>query len=139
MSLKELKKEYLEFLENISDYLRKAKVILNKDCLDYSYEEIETYIKIYYNNYKNSERIGLTYKELSNILYAYFGTAFVNYNGGKWELNDVKTDEAYGTPTIVNWGGKEYPWIRISPYVWKVIIERNGRLTRPVHVVFSKA
>jgi len=128
MNLRELKKEYLFFLENISTYLKRTKEILSKNYLDYSYKEIEVFIEVYVNNYKNPEKIDLSYKELSNILYAYLGTAFVNYQGGKWELNDIKTDEAYGTPTIVNWGGKDYPWSRISPKVWRVIIERDKTL-----------
>ena len=43
-------------------------------------------------------------------------------------MNDVKADQAFGTPTIINWGGKDYPWSRVSPKVWKVIIERDKTL-----------
>ncbi|MAN26758.1 MULTISPECIES: hypothetical protein [Mesonia] len=135
MSLKEFKKNYIEFLENLPKYLKKAKELLKKEYIDYSYDEIEEFIKLYAENYKNPN--GISYYELSNVLYAYLGTAFVNYQGGNWELSEVKTDEAYGTPTIVNWGGKDYPWTRCSPFVWKLIIEENGNLRRPIHRVFA--
>ena len=137
MSLKELKKEYLEFLENVPSYLKKTKELLNKKYLDYSAEEVDFFVNLYLKHYKNPTEINLTYKELTNLLYAYLGTAFVNYNGGKWELNDVKTDEAYGTPTIVNWGGKDYPWSRISPDVWKFIIERDENWQRSIYRIFK--
>lgn len=126
MSLKELKQDYLEFLESTPRYLNKAKELLNKDCLNYTYYEIEEFVKFYADNYKKSD--STSYKELIKILYTYLGTAFVNYQGGNWELNTTKTDKAYGTPTIVNWGGEDYPWSRISPKIWKTIIERDGSL-----------
>lgn len=63
--------------------------------------------------------------EFKNILYAYLGEAFKHWQGGEWSLNTSKSDYAYGTPTIVNWGGKNYPWSRISPHVWRIRLEKG--------------
>ena len=77
MNLRELKKEYLVFLENTPLYLKKSKEIMNKNLLDFSFKEIEAFITIYVKHYENANKINLSYKELSNILYAYLGTVFV--------------------------------------------------------------
>lgn len=127
MGLSQIRKDYISFLENISKNLLLAKILLNKEYLDYSFQEIENFNSIYLSKFKYPESIGFSKTEFTNLFYSYLGTAFINYNGGKWELCTTKTDEAYGTPTIINWGEKDYDWIRISLLIWRTKLE-NGKL-----------
>lgn len=137
-SLKELKNDYMIFQQNVPNYLEQTKVLLKTKNLSYSYEEIEDVFKIFIANYENPTKINLTYEELSNILYAYSGEAFIFHLGGEWALGITKSDEAYGTPTVIKWGGKDYPWSRISPKVWKLRLKRLGIDGVPPQLVFGK-
>jgi len=56
--------------------------------------------------------------------------------GGEWALGTTKSDKAYGTPTIIKWGGKDYPWARISPKIWKNRLERGA--LGPASALFGK-
>ena len=125
-NLKMIKQEYQQFINNIPSYLTKMKSVLNKDKLEYNFDEIEMVFDIYFNHYKAPEQIGLSYNDLELTLYAYMGEAFIFHQGGEWSLNTIKTDKAYGSPTIIKWGGKDYPWSRISPKIWKIRIEKYG-------------
>ncbi len=129
--LKTIKSKYKVFSESISDNLQKAKRLLNVSELTFSYPEVDTIKDIYEQNYKAPEKLNLTYDELSEIFYTYIGEAFMHYNGGNWELSTVKADDAYGTPIVLNWGKDGFDHCRISPYVWKIRIER-GKLREPI-------
>jgi len=135
-SAKELKNEYQYFLNNISKNLDQMENLLSVEKLTFSPNEIEKSYRLYFENYKNPEKIGLSYHELEELIYTYWGEAFMHHKGGEWALNLSKTDKAYGTPTIEKWGGKDYPWSRISPKVWKIRLE-NGILGKP-EKIFGK-
>lgn len=124
-TVKQLKVEYLNFIENIPKYHEKLKQLIGLENLTYSFEEIDRLRLFYEENYKRPDKVGVTYDELVNIFYAYVGEAFMFYHGGSWELSKMKNDEAYGTPIILNWGKDGYPHARISPWVWKTLIERE--------------
>ena len=117
--------EYKVFIENITHYVDRLKAIMDKPSLSYSFEHIDEVQKFYAVNYNSPENFGVTYDELTYSFYAYVGEAFIHHHGGNWELSTFKNDDAFGTPIIVNWGPKDYPWTRISPYVWKTLIERE--------------
>ncbi len=125
-STKELKKEYQEFLENITVNLEKIRITLNIDKITFNEDEVNNSVKLYFKNFIDPKAIGLSEKELENIIDTYWGEAFKYYQGGEWALNLSKKDKAYGTPTIENWGGKDYPWSRISPKVWRTRVQKLG-------------
>ncbi len=129
--LKEIKSKYKVFSENITDNLQKAKRLLSVSELTFSYPEVDKIKDIYEQNYKTPEKLNLSYDELSEVFYTYVGEAFMSYNGGNWELSTVKADDAFGTPIILNWGKDNFDHCSISPYVWKVRIER-GKLREPI-------
>lgn len=137
-SLKELKNDYMIFQQNIPNYLEQIKVLLQTNNLSYSYEEIEVVFKIFIENYETPTKINLSYEELCNILYAYSGEAFIFHLGGEWALGTTKSDKAYGTPTVIKWGGKDYPWSRISPMIWSLRLKRLGIEGVPPQLVFGK-
>jgi hypothetical protein len=122
---KELKAEYTTFIENIPNYLENLKQLMKLENTTYSFTEIDKLRLFYENNYKTPEQLGVAYDELVNLFYAYVGEAFMFYHGGNWELSKMKNDEAYGTPIILNWGNDGEPHGRISPWVWKTLIERG--------------
>lgn len=124
-TLRELKKDYEEFITNIPDYLDKIKLILNVEKLSFDFDEIGRVYDIYRHYFNTPETLQLTYFELEQVLYAYFGEAFKHHQGGEWSLSTTKSDEAYGSPIIINWGGEDYPWSRISPKVWKIRLEKG--------------
>jgi len=120
-SLKELKKEFSEFIQNISFYIEKLNVIL--DCkLTFELVDIDKVQNLFETNFKNPERIGLNSEILNNCFYAYIGEAFIHYNGGNWILSDSKRDRAYGTPIIT---GSRNTNFTTSPYIWKEYIVRD--------------
>ena len=120
-NLKELKNEFLEFIENISFYTEKLNMILG--CkLTFELVDIDKVQNLFENNFKNPERIGLDFEILNNCFYAYMGEAFIHYNGGIWVLSDSKRDRAYGTPIIT---GSRNTNFTTSPYIWKEYIVRD--------------
>lgn len=135
-TIKEIKQEYQKFLDNIPNNLEIIRNLLKIDILTYNFDEIQRTYKLYFDNFKNPEKIGLSYLELEQMIYTYWGEAFIHYNGGEWALNLSKTDKAFGTPTIEKWGGEDYPWSRISPKVWRIRLE-NGILGNP-EKIFGK-
>ncbi len=126
ISAKELKAEYIVFIENIPHHLEKIRQIMNLDKLTYSFVEIDQFKLLYELNYKTPEKLGLTYEDLVSLFYAYIGEAFMFYHGGNWKFSKMKSDEAFGTPIILNWGNDGEPHGRISPWVWKTLIERGN-------------
>lgn len=137
-SLKELKNDYVIFQQNIPNYLIQIKSLLKTENLSYNYEEIENVFRIFIATYENPTKINLSYEELCNILYAYSGEAFIFHLGGEWVLGTTKSDKAYGTPTIIKWGGKDYPWSRISPLIWKRRLEKFGIEDMSPRLIFGK-
>jgi len=137
-SLKELKNDYLIFQQNIPNYLEHCKALLKTEKLSYSYEEIEDVFIIFIENHQNPNKISLSYDELCNIFYAYTGEAFIFHLGGEWALGTTKSDKAYGTPTIIKWGGKDYPWARISPMIWSLRLKRLGIEDMNPRLIFGK-
>jgi hypothetical protein len=134
-NLRELRIDYEAFISNVPSHLAKLKVLLERTELNFSLEEIDQVQVFYTANFKSSEKIGITYEELGQIFFAYAGQAFIHHHGGNWELSTLKNDDAYGTPIIINWGPKGYPWVSISPYVWKVRMEREtfrGKLSEAI-------
>lgn len=123
---KELRQEYDEFINNIPLYLEKMKTILKKEKLTFDFDEIDYVKEVYVKNHKHPDNVRCNYWELTQIFYAYMGEAFIHHQGGKWVFSKWKQDRAYGTPTIEEWGGEDYPWGRISPYVWRLILEKEG-------------
>jgi hypothetical protein len=126
------------FQQKIPNYLEHCKTLLKIEKLSYSYEEIETMFKIYIDNYEKPNKLNLTYEELCNTLYAYSGEAFIFHLGGEWALGTTKSDKAYGTPTIIKWGGNDYPWSRISPMIWKRRLEKFGIEDMNPRLIFGK-
>lgn len=124
-NLKELKLEFQTFLTNIRYNLDIISDLLEIENITFSFDEIDRVKRLFESNYIKPEIIGLNYNELTNAFYSYVGEAFIHYHGGNGELSTMKNDEAYGTPIIVNWGGDNYPWVRISPWVWKTLIEQR--------------
>lgn len=124
-TLKELKEEYQGFVDNIPAYLERIKQLIGLEFITYSFDEIDRVKEFYQSHYKNPEELGITYDELVHLFYAYIGEAFIFYHKGNWELSKMKNDEAYGTPIILNWGDDGESHARISPYVWRILIERN--------------
>ncbi len=124
-TLKELKVEFSHFIENINANLNRAKEMLKVNEITFSYDEIDNLKDLYENNYQNPEKINSSYEELADIFHAYVGEAFMFYNGGNWELAKYKKDEAYGTPIILNWGKDGFSHASISPYIWRILIERK--------------
>jgi hypothetical protein len=125
-SIKELKEDYKNFIENINENLMKMKILLNKNELTFDKTEINESVIFYHKNYKNPIKLNLTENEFENIIDAYWGEAFIKYKGGEWALNLSKKDEAFGTPTIEKWGGKDYPWSRIGLNVWRSRVKKWG-------------
>ena len=117
MNIKEIKKEYEDFINSISNRLESLKRLLNKERLDYSNKEADKVFDLYSSNLEDDE--------IKNIFYTYAGEIFIKNNGGEWSLGNHKKDKAFGTPIIINWGGENYPWVRISPYVWSLRM-KNG-------------
>lgn len=122
---KELKSEYNIFIKNIADYLNKLKYLMGLKEITYSFSEIDNVRDFYELNYKDPNKLGVTYDEFVTLFYAYVGEAFMFYHKGNWELSKMKNDEAYGTPIVLNWGNDGEPHARISPLVWKILIERG--------------
>ncbi len=125
-SIKELKEDYKNFINNIELNLEKFKLLINKNDLTFDKNEIDNSVKLYHKNYKKPNKLGLTEKEFENIIDTYWGTAFINYKGGEWALNLSKNDKAFGTPTIEKWGGNDYPWSRIGLNVWRSRVQKLG-------------
>jgi hypothetical protein len=122
---KELKADYDFFIANIPNYIDKLKLLMGLQVITYSFEEIDALRGFYETYYKAPENISVTYHELVHFFYAYVGEAFMFHHGGNWELSRMKNDEAYGTPIILNWGNDGEAHARISPWVWKTLIERG--------------
>lgn len=132
---KELKEVYNAFVDNIPNHLVKLKQLMKLEKITYSFTEIDELRLFYENNYKTPEQLGIAYEEFVHLFYAYVGEAFMSYHGGNWELSKMKNDEAYGTPIILNWGNDGEPHARISPWVWKTLIERGkfrGKLSEVI-------
>lgn len=141
-TLKELKVEYESFIRSIPDLLNLVEQNILNAKVSFSLDEIEKVQKYYEANHLNPD---IDLENLKKCFYAYVGEAFINYFGGNWDLSVLKKDEAYGTPTIVNWGPDDYlgpgtgkyPWSSISPFVWTEIIRKRGRMDRTIRQIFE--
>jgi hypothetical protein len=123
------KSEYDNFISNSDDLLGTVKKLIsftgtNNELLSDS-QAIQKFIDIYFDTYHTKNR-----NELSEIrlnLYTLMGQAVIFWVGGKWKFCTLKKDEAFETPTILSWGGKDNR-PRISPKVWEIImIEDDDR------------
>jgi hypothetical protein len=141
-TLKELKTEYELFIRSIPELLSQVEENILNTKISFSLNEIEKAQKYYEENHL---RPGIDLENLKKYFYAYAGEAFIKYFGGNWELSTLKKDEAYGTPTIVNWGPDDYlgpstgkyPWSSISPFVWTEIIRKRGKMERTIRQIFE--
>ncbi len=134
--LRELKKDYYHFLEYIPVYLKKLRELLGKEFLDFSQEEVKQVVDLYLKYYKRPEKLDLAREEFNNMIDAYLGTAFAHYHGGHWWLNTSKSDLAYGTPNIIEYGPKGHIWVRINPREWRSSIERYGNWDDSIKRIF---
>jgi hypothetical protein len=136
--LKELKKEFAEFIEQIPESLKKTEELIGKE-LSFEYEYIDLVHQFYEKNFQNPERLDLNIEILNKCFYAYMGEAFMYYNGGNWALCTLISDKAFGTPLILNWGTPpDRRRISISPYMWKEHIVR-GLMDEPISKIVWRA
>ena len=110
MILKVLTEKFKDFDNRKMEYLNIIKILLKVKDLDYSKEEMNNVHRL------TMEKIGSEEFEMPFITYC--GESFMFHNGGEWSISKLKKDSAFGTPIIINWGGDDYPWVRVSPYVW---------------------
>ena len=106
------KKEYVIFLENISQFIIELSNQLKLSNEKFSIDDI-TKVENYFSNIKNNIN-------KNEILYfwAYFGEAMRYYVGGEWKLAPKSEDVAF-TPIIINYGYKKKWRVRLSPEVWR--------------------
>jgi hypothetical protein len=135
---KELKADYQTFIDGIPDYLETAERLLGLDEITFSYEEIDSFRSFYASNFDKAEKHGLTRDELGTVFCAYVGEAFIHHCRGNWEISKLKSDEACGTPIILNWGFTGKPRARISPTIWRTLIEK-GKFKETLSSVIEKA
>ncbi|MFA6508655.1 MAG: hypothetical protein WCT14_21325 [Treponemataceae bacterium] len=124
-TIKEQKTDFQDFIDGIPDYLETIERLLNVTDLTFSSEEIDSVRVFYETAWKDPVKLGLSKEELAQAFCAYAGEAFIHHCRGNWELSKLKTDEAYGTPIILNWSNAGKPTARISPWVWRKLIERG--------------
>lgn len=117
--------ELNSFLQDIPKYLHLTASLLNQEQLTYEAQEIDKVRSLYEKNYQKPSRINLTSDELKLIFCIYCGQAFINHNGGKWEINKLKKDPAFGLPTIIEHGDPHCVWIRVNLFGWMLLIETN--------------
>ena len=117
--IQELKKAYKRFIQNIPTYLKKLRMLMSKDELTFSYEEIDEVQLFHRSHFERPEEIGTTYKEIGDCYSAYMGEAVVKLKQGKWVFCGQKSEEAYGEAIVLNWGGDPQS-TRISPEAWRV-------------------
>lgn len=122
---KEQKADYQAFLDGIPERLETIERILDLSDLEFTAEEIDEVRTLYETNWKTPAVLGLTGEEFAAAFCAYAGEAFMHHRRGGWELSKLKTDEACGTPVILNWSNGGKPTARISPWQWRKQIEQG--------------
>lgn len=83
-----MKKNALE----LEKYIEKLKCIVGIETLDYSKNEIE-----------NISNMFLEKKLDEDLMYYYIGEAYINLISGKWKMNNIRKDPAFGRMCIVDW------------------------------------
>lgn len=132
-TLRDFRKEYNSFIDNIDTYLCHAKDFLNQDELTLSIDEISQFVKNFHQTYFELNKEPLN-KEIENIFIAYMGEAFIKHKGGKWSLETYKRDKAYGDAVIIDW---EKDAIRVSTKSWLKRIQKWGYKEFTIETVFS--
>ncbi len=136
--LKEIKKEYKEFMDSIPDNIKKLKSFLGKDLFHYTLDEINRVQMFYEENYKTPHKLNLSEEDMDKMLAAYFGTAHLWHFFWNWCLETNKSADKYGVACIEKYGGKNYPSIRISPFDWVHIIKTN-QLEEPLNKMYERS
>lgn len=76
----------------LEKYIEKLKCIVGIETLDYSKNEIE-----------NISNMFLEKKLDEDLMYYYIGEAYINLISGKWKMNNIRKDPAFGRMCIVDW------------------------------------
>jgi hypothetical protein len=119
LSKSEVRKIYNDFIENYELRLEKARELLGVAKLTYSFDELKEFGKFYYENYKNPDKVNLTYDELLDIFCTFTGDVFVFYFGGVHTFNFKRSDASYGFTDIMDWGpSKKNLAAAICPLDW---------------------
>lgn len=123
-----MKKEQ-EIILNFKERLKRSLDIISKELhqtqLKYTNEEIDRVHDLYSKNFPCPEKLNLTNEELKVAFFSYCYNAYINSNGGELVLDTNKKSIYSGKPIIVNYGGKDYPWVAISIDAWIKRIEEN--------------
>ena len=132
------RKQFHEFLDTIPDSIISAKKILEKNTLDYSFEEVNSVERIYKKYRKRPHRIGLSKNELDTIFVAYIGTAVLWHFGGYWLYANTNQPKGYGIPFIADSRGKEGQGSpAFSPEHWRYFIDTK-QMDESIANMFSR-
>ncbi len=121
-TLREIKQEYKEFIENIPNYISKLKKELEKQKFFYSFDEIEEIEKFYEKSIRKKKGNTIMNKEFENMIATYFGVAFRWYLGGKWRLDTGKTSTTYGEPFLDYYDYEFESGYYFFPFTWTLFI-----------------
>jgi hypothetical protein len=126
---RKMRKQYEEFLVEIPMLLEDLQELLDKSQAykqvkvafdDESLDQIESF---YLDVLAGKEKISISLARMNRIIIAYFGEALIERAGGRWDLNDVEGDPAFGTPVVVDWGEGEV--VAFSPVQRREILIEN--------------
>ncbi|MFM7851010.1 MAG: hypothetical protein ACKO96_03640 [Flammeovirgaceae bacterium] len=125
-NLKDIKAEFKELVENIPQYLNALKNELSIVELEFNENEVKN-IENWFKSLKPDAKT----EDIKKMFFSYCSSAFIKSNGGEIILDTKKKSISFGEPIIINYGGKDYPWVAISIFGWMRIIETRG-LKRPL-------
>jgi hypothetical protein len=91
---------------------------------EFDLDAVDAVERFYLDVLAGKESVPVSEARLDRVFIAYIGEAIQAHVGGKWELNDLKADAAYGTPIILGWGS-DPDAMRISPVELRERIKRQ--------------
>jgi len=124
-TLTTIKKDHLEFIQDIPKYIDRIKVLLHKESLDYSINEIDSFEEFVRKNISNSSQTEMNMEDLEKIFISYMGTAFLWHFGGEWSLDKSKSSSCYGQPYVVSYFDNKSYSTYIFPKGWFSILTRD--------------
>lgn len=107
-------------LEDLQDLLDKSKGYRDVK-VDFEDDTLDRIEQFYLDVTDGKEKIGVSDARLGRIFIAYLGEAIIERAGGKWHLNSLEDDVAFGTPVVFPKGGG----IRFSPVERRELLKQN--------------